>query len=139
MDTVGDAQEFAYDDESALYRPPRVTTEALALTSLVTAVCSLFLTFASAVCVLLLANALGVNGSDNETRQYTLVMTPVAMLSATAVALGVTALKRRSDDRWVAALAIAGVVVGAVILVLAAAGFLVTMTSNPSPTLGQQH
>jgi hypothetical protein len=59
-------------------------------------------------------------------------MTPVAVLSFAAVASGLTALKRRPDDRRASALALAGVVIGAVILVLAAAGLPVALTHNPN-------
>lgn len=57
-------------------------------------------------------------------------MAPVAILSFAAVALGVAALKRRSDNRWVGALALAGAVVGVVVFLLVAVGFVAMLTSS---------
>jgi hypothetical protein len=78
-----------------------------------------------------LANSLGRNDGSFG-KQVGIVMTPVAVLSFAAVASGLTALKRRPDERRASALAFAGVVIGAVILVLAAAGPLVALTHNPN-------
>jgi type IV secretory pathway VirB2 component (pilin) len=61
-----------------------------------------------------------------------LYIAPIAMMSFLGVACGVVALKRRSDDRWVAALALAGVAIGGLILVFAATSLVLAFTSDAS-------
>jgi type IV secretory pathway VirB2 component (pilin) len=61
-----------------------------------------------------------------------LYISPIAMMSFVGVACAVVALKRRSDDRWVAALALAGVAIGGLILVFAATSLVLAFTSDAS-------
>jgi hypothetical protein len=131
MDTMGEADELYDDDDVPPPRQPWVTTEALAVTSLTAAVTSLLVTGVSQYLIFLLANALGL-GNDGDRNQFALYIAPVAIFSLVGVACGVVALKRRSDDRWVAALAFAGVAIGALILLLAATSLLIAYTSDAS-------
>jgi hypothetical protein len=131
MDTMGEADELYDDDDVPPPRQPLVTTEALAVTSLTAAVTSLLVTGVSQYLIFLLANALGL-GNDGDRNQFALYIAPVAIFSLVGVACGVVALKRRSDDRWVAALAFAGVAIGALILLLAATSLLIAYTSDAS-------
>jgi hypothetical protein len=137
MDMMGDAEELEYDDEPPPPRPPLLTTETLAVTSLALAVCSMFVTSVSQYAVFLLANALGLNEANSQTKQFALAITPVAVLSFIAVVCGATAVKRRSDDRWVVALAGAGLAVGAMIFVIVAIGFLLLLTGDGSTNFGE--
>ena len=136
MDTVGEADELDNDDEVPPPRRPLVTTEGLAVTSVATAVASLLVPFISQFMTFLLANYLDLNNDDSQGKQFALIMTPAGILAFIAAVSGVTALKRRSDDRWVGALALAGAVVGVLICVLVAAGFLVLLTSDPNSSNG---
>jgi hypothetical protein len=136
MDTMGDAEQFDDDDEVPRRpRHPVLSPEALAVTSLVSAVSSLLVSGISQSVVFLLANSLGVTNGDDEEKQFAMFMTPVGILSFVAVACGLTALKRQSDDRWVSALAFAGAALGAVIFLLVATGFLIVFTGNPNASL----
>jgi hypothetical protein len=141
MDAMGDADELGrgdelgHGDELPHRRRPVLTAEALAVTSLATAVTSLFVTGVSQFITFLLQNTLSLNNQDNEQRQFSIVMAPVVALSLTAVVCGVAALKRRSDDRWVGALAVAGTTVGAVIVVLVAATFVAVWIIDPSSSI----
>jgi hypothetical protein len=129
MDTMGDAEEIDYD-YAAPPREPLLSSEALAVTSLATAVASLFVSGVSQYVVFVVTNSFGLNNGDDQRKAVALSMAPVAILSFTAVAAGMTALKRRSEDRWVAALAVAGLTVGALIFLLAAAALLVAWTHD---------
>jgi hypothetical protein len=131
MDTMGDADELYDHDDLPPPRQPLVTTEALAVTSLTAAVTSLLVTSVSQYLIFLLANALGL-GNDGDRNQFAFYIAPVAILSLVGVVCGVAALKRRSDDRWAAALAFAGVAIGGLILLLAAASLLIAYTSDVS-------
>jgi hypothetical protein len=131
MDTMGDADELYDHDDLPPPRQPLVTTEALAVTSLTAAVTSLLVTSVSQYLIFLLANALGL-GNDGDRKQFAFYIAPVAILSLVGVVCGVVALKRRSDDRWAAALAFAGVAIGGLILLLAAASLLIAYTSDVS-------
>jgi hypothetical protein len=131
MDTMGDAEELFDHDDVPPPRQPLVTTEALAVTSLTAAVTSLLVTSVSQYLIFLLANALGL-GNDGDRNQFAFYIAPVAILSLVGVVCGVVALKRRSDDRWAAALAFAGVAIGGLILLLAAASLLIAYTSDVS-------
>jgi hypothetical protein len=131
MDTMGDADELYDHDDVPPMRLPLVTTEALAVTSLTAAVTSLLVTSVSQYLIFLLANALGL-GNDGDRNQFAFYIAPVAILSLVGVVCGVVALKRRSDDRWAAALAFAGVAIGGLILLLAAASLLIAYTSDVS-------
>jgi peptidoglycan/LPS O-acetylase OafA/YrhL len=131
MDTMGEADELHDDDDVPAARQPSVTTEALAVTSLTAAVTSLLVTGVSQYLIFLLGNALGLS-NDGDRNQIALYIAPVAILSLVGVACGVVALKRRSDDRWVGALAFAGVALGGLILLLAATSLLITYTSDAS-------
>jgi hypothetical protein len=131
MDTMGEADELYDDDDVPAARQPLVTTEALAVTSLTAAVTSLLVTGVSQYLIFLLGNALGLS-NDGDRNQIALYIAPVAILSLVGVACGVVALKRRSDDRWVGALAFAGVALGGLILLLAATSLLITYTSDAS-------
>jgi hypothetical protein len=53
MDTMGDAEAFDDDDEAPPSRPPLVTPEALAVTSLASALSSLFVSVVGALIFLL--------------------------------------------------------------------------------------
>jgi hypothetical protein len=128
MDTVGDAEARSYDDAAFVLRPRLATPEALAVTSLATAMGSFFATTVSQYLVSLLSGSFHVGGGR---KQLTLVLLPVAGLSFVAVCCGVAAVKRRSTDRWVAALAIAGTVVGAIVLFVVVLAILVSFVSNP--------
>jgi hypothetical protein len=134
MDTMGDAEELD-DDEQAPSRAPLVTPEALAVTSLAVAMGSFFVTTISQYFAFVVTGPLGLTGSDRG-KQVALLMAPSLILSFAAVASGLTALRRRPEDRWVAALAVAGVAVGAVIFLLAAAALVAGFTSNPAADLG---
>ena len=70
-------------------------------------------------------------GTGQETLGSGAYIAPVAILSLVGVACSVVALKRRSDDRWVAALAFAGVAIGGLILLLATS-LLITYPSDAS-------
>ena len=131
MDTMGDADELYDHDELPPPRQPLVTTEALAVTSLTAAVTSLLVTSVSQYLIFLRANALGL-GNDGDRNQFAFYIAPVAILSLVGVVCGVVALKRRSDDRWAAALAFAGVAIGGLILHLAATSLLIAYPSDPS-------
>jgi hypothetical protein len=131
MDTMGDADELYDHDDVPPPRQPLVTTEALAVTSLTAAVTSLLVTSVSQYLIFLLANALGL-GNDGDRNQFAFYIAPVAILSLVGVVCGVIALKRRSDDRWAAALAFAGVAIGGLILLLAATSLLIAYTSDVS-------
>jgi hypothetical protein len=131
MDTMGDADELYDHDDLPPSRQPLVTTEALAVTSLTAAVTSLLVTSVSQYLIFLLSNALGL-GNDGDRNQFAFYIAPVAILSLVGVVCGVVALKRRSDDRWAAALAFAGVAIGGLILLLAAASLLIAYTSDVS-------
>jgi hypothetical protein len=131
MDAMGEADELYDDDDVPPSRKPLVTTEALAVTSLTAAVASLLVTGVSQYLIFLLANALGL-GNDGDRNQFALYIAPVAILSLVGVVCGVVALKRRSDNRWVAALAFAGVAIGGLILLLAATSLLIAYTSDAS-------
>jgi hypothetical protein len=130
MDTMGDADQYEYDEELPPPRQPWLTSEALAVTSLAMAMGSLFVTGVSQYVVFVVTETLGVNGS-NQQKQVVLFMAPVAIMSLIAVASGVTALKRRSDDRWAGALAVAGVALGAVMLLVAAGSMLAVWVHDP--------
>jgi hypothetical protein len=130
MDTMGDAEQFEDDDELP---PPRplLSSEALAVTSLAMAMASLFVTAVSQYIAFVLANYLGVENGDNQQKQLEIFMTPAAVLSFVAFVCGVTVLKRRPDDRWTGALAVAGAAVGLLVLLMAAASLLVVVTHDP--------
>jgi hypothetical protein len=128
MDTVGDKEALGYDDTTFVLRPRLATPEALAVTSMATAMGSFFVTTISQYLVLLLSGPLHLGGGR---RQITLFMMPVAALSFVAVCCGVAAVKRRPTDRWVAALAIAGTVVGAIVLLVVVTAVLVSWVQNP--------
>jgi hypothetical protein len=132
MDTMGDADELYDHDDVPPPRQPLVTTEALAVTSLTAAVTSLLVTGVSQYLAFLLANALGLTDNSDSRKMFALYIGPVAVLSLVGVACGVVALKRRSDDRWVAALAFAGVAIGGLILALAAISLILAFTSDSS-------
>jgi hypothetical protein len=131
MDTMGDADQYEYDEELPPPRQPWLTSEALAVTSLALAIGSLFVTGVSQYVVFVVTESLGVNNGSNQQKQVVLFMAPVAIMSFIAVASGVTALKRRSDDRWAGALAVAGLALGAVILLVAAGSMLAVWVHDP--------
>jgi hypothetical protein len=128
MDTVGDAEAIGYDEATFVLRARLATPEALAVTSIATAMGSFFVATVSQYVVALLAGPFHLGGGR---KQITLVLLPVAALSFVAVCSGVVAVKRRSADRWVSALAIAGAVVGALVLLLVVTAILVSWVSNP--------
>jgi hypothetical protein len=131
MDTVGDAEQYDYDDEPPRPRAPLLTSEALAVTSLATAMGSFLVTTISQYLVFVFAGALGFRtGESDQEKQVAILLAPTALLSLAAVAAGVIALKRRPEDRWVGAFA--GVAVGAVILLLAGAALLAMLITDPS-------
>jgi hypothetical protein len=132
MDTMGDAEELFDHDDVPLPRQPLVTTEALAVTSLTAAVTSLLVTGVSQYLIFLLANTLGLSDDADSRKMFALYIAPVAVLSLVGVACGVAALKRRSDDRWVTALAFAGAVIGGLILALATTSLIIAFTSDSS-------
>jgi hypothetical protein len=136
MDTMGDAETSERDEELWTPRQPWLTSEALAVTSLAMAMGSLFVTGVSQYVVFVLADTLGLSNGSNQQGQVALFMAPVAIMSLTAVAAGVAALKRRSDDRWASALAIAGVAVGAVILLVAGGAILAAWIHDPASISG---
>jgi hypothetical protein len=134
MDTMGDADELYEHDDVPRPRRPLVTTEGLAVTSLTTAVASLLVSFISQFMTFLLGDTLGLNDADESQRkQFALVMTPVAIMAFTAALCGVLAMKRRPENRWVGALALAGATVGVMIFLLVAAGVVAFLTTDPSP------
>jgi hypothetical protein len=132
MDMMGDGEEFAYDDEGEppVPRQPLVTSEALAVTSLAAAVCSLLVTGVSQYLIFLLAQSLGLVDEADQDKQFALYMTPTAVMSVAAIGCGVIAIKRRPEDRWVGALAFAGVVVGVLTTLLAAVGLALALTQG---------
>jgi hypothetical protein len=132
MDMMGDADELGTDEEVPPPRQPLVTTEGLAVTSLATAVASLLASFISQFTTFLLADYLGLNSENSQGKQFTLILSPVAILAFAAALCGVTALRRRPDNRWTGALALAGATLGVLVLVLVAAGFVVLLTRDPS-------
>lgn len=135
MDTMGDAEQYEYDDEPLRPREPVLTSEALAVTSLAAAISSFFVTTMSQYLVFVFAGALGFsNGGNDQEKQVALLMAPTAFLSFAAVAAGVLALKRRPEDRWAGALAVAGVAIGAVVLLLAAAALVAMLITDPPLT-----
>jgi hypothetical protein len=126
MDTLGDADEdddAGYTDEPAL-RSQLMTqvrsTESLAVASLVLSVCSFF---AGGFFQLLYFVVSGPGGSPTE--QYLLSSAPTAFFSAIAVALGVI-VARRPTDRW-NGLAGAGVIVGALGIVITVVGAMLVL------------
>lgn len=133
MDTMGDAEQYEYDDEPLRPREPVLTSEALAVTSLAAAISSFFVTTMSQYLVFVFAGALGL-GQNDQKKQVALLMAPTAFLSFAAVAAGVLALKRRPEDRWAGALAVAGVAIGAVVLLLAAAALVAMLITDPPLT-----
>ena len=64
-------------------------------------------------------------------KQIAFALLPVAALSLVAVCCGVTAVKRRPADRWVSALAVAGTVVGAIVLLMVVTGLFVSWLNDP--------
>ena len=64
-------------------------------------------------------------------KQIAFALLPVAALSLVAVCCGVAAVKRRPADRWVSALAVAGTVVGAIVLLMVVTGILVSWINDP--------
>jgi hypothetical protein len=135
MDSMGDAVEYEIGDELPRPQAPLLTSEALAVTALATAMGSLFVTTISQYLAFVVSGPLGLNGNDRG-KQVALLIAPSLILSFAAVAAGLTAVKRRPEDRWVAAMSVAGVAVGAVILVLAAATLLAALVSNPAASAG---
>jgi hypothetical protein len=132
MDAMGDADELYDHEDVPPQRQPLVTTEALAVTSLTAAVTSMFVTGASQYLIFLLASTLGLSDNTDSRKQFVLYIAPTAMMSFVGVACGVIALKRRSDDRWVAALAVAGVAIGGLILLFATISLILAFTTDAS-------
>jgi hypothetical protein len=132
MDTMGDAEQYDDDEELAPPREPWLTSEALAVTSLSMAMASLFITAGSQYVVFVLANYLGINGQNDQQKQLVIFMVPVGLLSFLAFVCGVTALKRRPEDRWTTALAVAGGAVGGVVLLMAVVATVVVVVHEPT-------
>jgi hypothetical protein len=129
MDTVGDAEAISYGEAAFVLRPRLATPEALAVTSLATAMGSFFATTLSQYVVALLARPLHLGGGR---KAMTLALLPVAGLAFVAVCSGVAAVKRRPADRWTSALALAGAVVGAIVLLVVVTAVFVSWVANPS-------
>jgi hypothetical protein len=128
MDKVGDAEALGYDDAAFVLRPRLATPEALAVTSLATAMGSFFATTISQYLVALLGHTYQLGGGR---KQLMLVLLPVVALSFVAVFTGVAAVMRRPNERWVSALALAGTVVGAIVLFMVLTAIFVSWISNP--------
>ncbi len=128
MDTVGDAEELGYDDAAFVLRPRLATPEALAVTSLATAMASFFVTTIAQYLVILLDGPFHLAGGR---KQIAFALLPVAALSLVAVCCGVAAVKRRPSDRWVSALAVAGTVVGAIVLLMVVTAIFLSWITNP--------
>jgi hypothetical protein len=135
MDTLGDAEELdddaGYSDEPAPRGPVMSirTTESLAVASLVLSACAFL---AGGMYQYL---AFVIPFSDQK-YQYLPFAAPTATLSALAVALGLTAGRRETVDRWVAGSAGAGVIVGGVGFIITVVGFVLVValgdTSAPA-------
>lgn len=136
MDTMGNAEELGFDEEVPPPRRPLLTPEALAVTSLVAAMASLLVSLTSQFEVFLLSDFLGLNNEGSQEKQFLLIMTPVGILAFIAALCAGTTLKRRSDNPWVGALALAGGLVGVTICLLIAAGVVVFLTNEPSSSNG---
>jgi hypothetical protein len=132
MDTMGDAEQYEYDDELPTPREPLLSDEALAVMSLTAALSSVFVVGLSQYVAFLFSGVFAFNNGDDQVKQAALLMAPTSVLSFIAVAAGVTAVKRRPDNPWAGALAVAGAVVGGLILVLAVAAVLAVWIRDPS-------
>jgi hypothetical protein len=125
---MGDAEELGYDEELLPPRNRFASTESLAVASLALSVCA----FLSGGMFQYLFFVIGDSIND-EGGQYMIYAAPMAVFAALAIALGSTAARRETTDRWTAGLAGAGVIVGGVTLVITVIGGVLALTLGDSP------
>ena len=132
MDTLGDADELASDEEVPPAKTQRVDAAALGLASLVLGVSSTVLVIPTQIVLFtLLPNAL----QDETSRPWLAVwlLGPTAALALGGLGLGVTGLRRRDNRTWPGAVAFAGTVLGAALVALLAVVLVLVLRADPLP------